>query len=303
MREKISDNAPEWLVIEGLITSDKQFSLLHGDIMQRVTRNIPKGSATSPHYSLRLLDGNGDGLIEAPATIHNPAICHEFEPTHQRLSGKLPLLPEAANLAILHQGHEIYRRPIGTPLKLSVTWPKRRLLRGKQHSLRFKLSKPDNPDEALLILAIHWSKDLHRIIGISEPREKLSFDPGKLPGDRSCRLSVTYRCGFQSTTQFSPRLSMTPLPPLLRILKPREGTTFVTGVPISLVAEVDDPQGNREISSMLRWSIDGKDVGSKHQALLADIEEGEYTLRLAIDGYRKPVVERRIKIVASPEIF
>lgn len=302
MNEKIISSAPEWLLLEGLISTDGRFSLLSGRIQQRVRLHRAKEAVESKHHSLRLLDAKGDTLVEAPAIVQSPTICHEFAPTHQLLSCGLPLVPDAESVAIQRQGQEIFRSPIGAPPRLSVSWPKRRLQRGKKHKLELKWSKPANPGEALLILAIHWGGDRHRIIGISELAESLSFDPAMLPGDRSCRLSVTYRSGFRSKTLFSPRLSLTPLPPRIRMLKPREGATFIAGAPISLVAEVDDPQGDRGLAAALRWSVDGKAVGSSPQALLTDLVEGEYTLKLAIEGHKEAVIERGVKIVALPAV-
>jgi hypothetical protein len=299
MREKISNNPPEWLLREGLNSTDDQFPLLRSRIQKQARQYTPKRAAPSKHHSLLLLDDAGDTLLEAAAIIRSPTICHEFEPDHQRLSGSLPLLPGAASLAILRQGHEIYRSRIEQPPELSVTWPKGRLQRGKRYNLALKLSQPANPDEALLLLAIHWGEGRHRIIGISDVTSKLSFDPARLPGDRSWRLSITYQDGLSTTTQFSPRLSLNPLPPNLKMLKPREGATFVAGAPISLVAEVDDPQGDRGLAKALRWSIDDKPVGCGPQALVMDLEQGKYKLKLTIEGLKQPAIERRIKIAAA----
>ena len=73
----------------------------------------------------------------------------------------------------------------------------------------------------------------------------------------------------------------------------------MAGAPISLVAEVEDPQGDRRLSSSLRWSLNGKAVGSGAQALLTDLDEGEHTLKLALEGHKQPTVERKIKIDAA----
>ena len=183
MREKIIRNTPEWLVIDGQISTDGQFSLLSGRVQERVRQDNPKLATPSKQHSLLLLDESGDTRLETPAMTRSPTICHELAPTHQRLSASMPLLPGAASLAIRQQEREIYRSPINQPPKLKVTWPKGRLQRGKRYNLELKLSKPGNADEALLILAIHWGDDRYRIIGVSEPVEKLSFDPAKLPGD------------------------------------------------------------------------------------------------------------------------
>lgn len=303
MKEKLSENTPEWLLLEGLVSTDGQFSVLSGRTEKQLRLNDSKRAAPSKDYSLALLDAGGDTLLEAAAMIRAPTICHEFAPAHQCLSGSIPLLPGTASLAIRRQGHEIYRSPIHPPPALSVTWPEGRLQRGKPNTLRLKLSKPVNPSEALLILAIHWGKRRHRIIAISEPVTEMCFDPARLPGDKSCRLSITYQSGFRSTTRFSPRFSLNPLPPNLRMLKPRKGASFVAGAPISLVAEVDDPQGERGLSKSLRWSIDGNPVGCGPSALLMDLAEGEYTLRLTIEAHKKPAIERKIKIAAAPSIY
>jgi hypothetical protein len=300
MRDKIASNTPEWLVLEGLISTDGQFSLLSGRILTRVRQDTTKQASPSKQHSVLLLDEGGDILLETAALIRSPTICNELVPTHQRLSATLPLPPGAISLAIRRQGHEIYRSRINQAPKLKVTWPKGRLQRGKRHNLELKLSEPGSADEALLILAIHWGDDRYRIIGVSDPVKKLSFDPVRLPGDKSCRLSITYHDGFRSTTAFSPRLSLTPLPPNLRMLKPREGASFVAGAPISLVAEVEDPQGDRGLSSALRWSLDGKAAGSGSQALLMDLDEGEYTLKLTLEGHKQPRIERKIKIEPAP---
>jgi hypothetical protein len=302
MKQKIADDAPEWLIIEGLISADERFSLLSGRTQSLIRHRDAKGGRPSPHTTLQLLDGSGDRLFEAPAMIHTPTICHEFEPAHHRLFGQLPMLAEAATLLIQRDGREIYRRHIGTPPRLSVTWPKQRLRRGKRHTLELKLSKPDDPQEALLILAIHWGTKSHRIIGVCEPSEKLSFDPADFPGDKHTRLCVTYQTGFRATTRFSPRYAMTPLPPRLSMLKPREGATLIAGAPVSLVGEVDDPQGDRSLASALRWLVDGKAVGRGPMALLSDLGVGKHTLALTIEGRKRPTVERRLTVVEAPPL-
>lgn len=302
MSDKIANNTPEWLVVEGLISTDGEFSLLSGRIQQRVRQDNLKQGTPSKQHRVLLLDEGGDTLLETAAIFRPPTICHELAPTHQRLSASLPLVAGAASLAIRRQGHEIYHRPIEQPPKLKVTWPKGRLQRGKRYNLALKPSEPVNADEALLILAIHWGSDRYRIIGVSDPVNKLSFDPAKLPGDKACRLSITYQDGFRSTTAFSPRLSLSPLPPNLRMLKPREGASFKAGAPISLVAEVEDPQGDRGLSPALRWSLEGKAVGSGAQALLMDLDEGEYTLRLTLEGHKQPTMERKIKVESAPTL-
>ncbi|MBV2109519.1 MAG: hypothetical protein KUF82_00870 [Candidatus Thiodiazotropha sp. (ex Ctena orbiculata)] len=76
-----------------------------------------------------------------------------FYPTRQK---SIPLLPEAAGLAIRRQGREICHSPIGQPPKLSVTWPKGHLQRGKRHTLELKLSKSANPEEALQYWHSSW---------------------------------------------------------------------------------------------------------------------------------------------------
>ncbi|MGB5743010.1 MAG: hypothetical protein WBM65_11400, partial [Sedimenticolaceae bacterium] len=225
-------------MLEGLISTDGQFSLLSGGIQTWIRQDTNKQASPSKQHSVLLLDEGGDILLETAAMIRSPTICNELAPTHQRLSATLPLPPGTTSLAIRRQGREIYRSRINQAPKLKVTWPKGRLQRGKRHNLELKLSEPGNADEALLILAIHWGDERYRIIGVSDPVNQLSFDPARLPGDKSCRLSITYQDGFRSTTAFSPRLSLSPLPPNLRMLKPREGASFMAGAPISLVAEV-----------------------------------------------------------------
>ncbi|MEW8505563.1 MAG: hypothetical protein AB2598_02585 [Candidatus Thiodiazotropha sp.] len=302
MREKLPGSAAEWLMLEGLIGADGQFSPLSGRIQQRLRQESLKRSVPSKDYSLLLLDAGGDILLEVAALIRSPTICHEFAPAHQLLSGSMPLLPGAASLAIRRQGRDIYRNPIEQAPKLSVTWPKGRLQRGKRYDLGLKLTTPGNTDEALLIMAIHWGEGRYRIIGVSEPVERLSFDPAGLPGGKSCRLSITYQNGFRGTTLFSPQLSLKPLPPNLRMLRPRKDASFAAGAPISLLAEVDDPQGDRGLSSALRWSLDGNAVGCGPQALLTGLAEGEHTLMLAIEDHKQPTIERKIQIVTPPPL-
>jgi hypothetical protein len=64
---------------------------------------------------------------------------------------------------------------------------------------------------------------------------------------------------------------------------------------------VADPQGDRGLSSALR-SLDGKAVGSGTQALLMDLDEGEYTLKLTLEGHKRPTMNRKIKIEPAPTL-
>ncbi|MCU7848359.1 MAG: hypothetical protein KZQ89_10190 [Candidatus Thiodiazotropha sp. (ex Lucinoma kastoroae)] len=295
-------NGSDWLIIEGLIGSDEQFSLLSSRSQQRVTVHKPKGAEKSSEYSLILLNDEGDTLIRDHPTIETPVVCHEYEPDHKVLTGRLPLLPDAAVVVILRQEREIYRCKVGKKPDIKVKWPKVKWQRGKSYHLKLALSKPKKGDDTLLILAIHWGSGNYRVVAISEASENLTFDPKDLPGGKACHLSVTYRVGFHSMTVVSPSFSLAPLKPHLRMLKPREETTLVAGAPVALVAEVDDPQGDRSLPAALRWTVDGKCMGKSPQALLSGLPEGEHNLVLSIEGMKLPVIKRTLKVHQAPKI-
>ncbi|MCU7872212.1 MAG: hypothetical protein KZQ91_05660 [Candidatus Thiodiazotropha sp. (ex Lucinoma borealis)] len=302
MIEKKLSTGSEWLIIEGLIGPGGKFSLLSSRSQQRVSAHKPKGAKKTSEYSMLLLDEEGETLMRDHPMIRTPVVCHEFEPDHKVLVGRLPLLPGAAIVVILRQEREIYRCLVGKSPDIKVKWPKGRLQRGKSYHLSLTLSKPDKGDDALLTLAIHWGAKHYRVVAISEVSESLTFDPKDLPGGKACRLSVTYQVGFRSMTAVSPSFSLAPLKPHLRMLKPREETTLIAGAPVSLVAEVDDPQGNRSLPAALRWSVDGKCVGKSPQALISGLPEGEYRLQLSIDGMKQPVIKRTLKVHQAPKI-
>ncbi|MCU7929972.1 MAG: hypothetical protein KZQ90_04150 [Candidatus Thiodiazotropha sp. (ex Codakia rugifera)] len=301
IKEKLRTGS-EWLIVEGLIDPGEKFSLLSSRSQQLVSAHKPKGAKKTSEYSLLLLDEEGETLMRDHPMIHTPVVCHEFEPAHKVLMGRLPLLPGAAIVVILRQEREIYRCLIGKSPELKVKWPKGRLQRGKSYRLSLNLSKPEKGNDALLTLAIHWGAQHYRVVAVSEVSEKLSFDPKNLPGGKNCRLSVTYRVGFRSKTVVSPSFTLAPLKPHLRMLKPREETKLVAGAPISLVAEVDDPQGDRSLPAALRWRVDGKCVGKSPQVLIAGLPEGEHRLQLSIDGMKQPVIKRTLTVHQAPKI-
>ncbi len=302
MNDKSNKTGVEWLLMEGLVDAEGVFSLLSSRSQRLVSAHLPKGAAQSADDRLLLLDDNGEILARERVYLRTPVVCHEYEPGQQLLSGRLPFKPGAAAVVLLRQEREIYRCEIGRQPAIDVQWPQRQLQRGKRYSLALTLSKPDVQGDALLIMAIHWGAGHHRILALSEPVEKLTFDTKALPGGEACRLSVTYRVGFRSETVFSPDFSLPPLPPRLELLKPQEGAVIVAGAPLSLVAEVDDPQGDRSLPSALCWTLDGHLVGRSAQAVLAGLSEGEHTLQLTIEGWTKPLIKRKLKVFAAPDM-
>ncbi len=129
-------------------------------------------------------------------------------------------------------------------------------------------------------------------------RASLSYDASQLGGSENARLRIVATDGFNTTTADSPSFKVTSKPPILSIVSPRDGETYLDGASVPLEADVHDPEDG-SVAVEWRSSLDG-DLDPANPAPLS---LGTHTLTATAADFDENTVSRSVTITIVSGAF
>jgi len=285
----------EVLIFRGILRDDLKFIPV-GCHSTYVTRpgKIPAGG----DHSLALYDSEKRLLSREPVAVAEPSVCANLSPGGSIVEGRIPLRAGGRELRFLRGDTVILSVPLGEPPQLTVEWKAAKVDRRKKYRLRLQCSEPA-PDAYVKVL-YQWGETRYLTAALSRPTKELELEFGRLPGGDECRLIVTYTSGMRTAVAVTEAFSVPPLPPTLRIVRPRERATFAPWHPVTLEAEVIDRQRADDDVMNLVWLLNGKEVGKGRLGCLQTLPEGKYRLEAQLRG-KKVITARRDFEVSRPK--
>ncbi|MFZ5814957.1 MAG: hypothetical protein ACOY93_06595 [Bacillota bacterium] len=287
--------AAETLIVRGILYDDGRFEPL-GCHSAYVTG--PRRAPIKGDYALELVDGEQRLLVREPVAVREPTICVNISPGLSLVEGRLPLLPGAKEVRIVKGEVPIRTLPLGEPPQIQVEWKPKHVDRRKKHPLLLHFSRPA-PD-AYIKVFYQWGENRYMTAALTRPVERLELDFRGLPGGDECHIIVAYTSGLRTAAVTTHAFSVSPLPPSLEIVRPREQAVFAPWHPITLEARMVDRQGEGSRQSDLLWRLNGKRVSRGWVGCLQSLPEGNYELEVQLPG-KEGIAARRTLVIKRPK--
>lgn len=151
---------------------------------------------------------------------------------------------------------------------------------------------------------LQWSNDEGKTwnaLATSMHGEKAEVDISGLPsGDVALRLLASD--GFSTTVSEHVHIDIPSRGPVVSIMHPREGQTFMAGQPMRLLGMVSDATGEEVEVKEVRWHLDRRDVSTNLDDFVSAPPAGDHklTLMVALDD-DKAEVSLHFKTISAPD--
>lgn len=250
---------------------------------------------------------DGDVLRSYPALVKSESVCASGRESW-RLRGYVPLDAEAIRVRLRRAARVLWEERIPDAPTVRVTLDERPVRGGGTPAsakrrrkpndesggtpgfpggspavLTFETSEPAEPERAYVTVVHRWSERGFRTVYIGPLTRTLDIPADRLPGGRDCRLIVIYSNGMRSATAATKPFALAPIHPVLRIMRPTDGSRLPSGVPITMEGLVQDPEhpSGPLDAARLVWTVDEREVGTGPLMSVAPLESGEHTIGLS----------------------
>jgi hypothetical protein len=264
----------EILVIRGVVDAAGQFC------PRRCysTHHVRQWPESSYGWAIELLDGDDKVINRGVVSIHPMETCELKAALESRVRACIALRHDAASVRLRHGDLLLWSRAI-TPvpaftLKLSAPGPTR--ARAATLTMRF----PEHADAYIRVI-YEWKPSKFQEVYSGPPRKLLRVPVASLPGGTRCRFVVLFCDGLRATGKSTTRFAVPPARPSVRIVSPTPNARLMPGEPLTLEAEVVDPEApGRVAGTALSWFLDNTPIGSGHVAGLLNPPPGTHVVRL-----------------------
>lgn len=248
------------------------------------TNSVPDAtldSGTSP-YTLRMVDASGNTLVEYPVGAGGTggdAATQASDDGSLHFDAIIADDPDAVKVQILREGAVVAERSkTNHPPVVVMTSPKGGDL--VQGVLEASWSGTDEDNDSLLY-SVLYSKNggqTFDTIAVDIQTNSLQYDTSMIGGSSAAVIRVVATDGFNTVSVDSQSFQVTSKPPHVTITSPKDNETVFSGIPVSLEADVTDPEDGPIDPKHVQWTSNSSgDLGNANP-LTVFLPVGPHTL-------------------------